>query len=1132
MENVQKRATPADPVKAFFEAVENGDTEKLRWLITEKLVDADQRIEDDITALHLAAFLGKDDCIKVLLELGADLNLHDKDDSTALFFAVNSGSLKIVKFLIENGGTNLITKIEKHDQTLLQTAVIQGHENIIKYLHEKDFTFNEKNKKDQNLAHLAAITGKAKTLELLISLANVDLEAKDKFGFKPIHHAAMNGNTNVIHILHKVNFDLNALDEATSTAAHVAARYGQHKVLILLARLGANLEFFGEGTSPNGVTIHGGSPLHEAAFHGHVISIQSLHAIGMIIDRKCKRNKTPFFVAVESIDEGKGDQSETIKKLKNFGANVQEICNVNGFLMNCVDIAAYKNNLKILNLLLDYGITPSLSSKSVQRLCNDLISLDFEKLYERYRGQLHSYPDRWIWDTTEGLSVARAATEVDLKRKHFKECNTFRDQEVSKLKATISIINKAKKTLNLKEKNRLKILSQNQINQIKDIDCNHIDEHVQNLQLLTTKFEKNQYIQKLEEKVKVEDDKFKKEFNALMTCDLDDPNCLIYKIENTVSSDNNSSTETENKVAQEDSKNFKHEEDKLYSSTYQHISSQQLTTHYSQKFGPLIHTTFSDFFQKHDVLNYFQHIYNERGNLDNVLRIMSDIPNSLKDKNPIIQEYYKYFNHYFAKQFMVAQVLGTGIVSFNSQAAGDIEGLSTAMSLAAQGLEKIAIAIPIPGVSAVASTISSAYIYHRDTQVLNSLRAFSEMFSFAGHEFEVVAAKLAELVCLHSDVDRINDFGTNSNSPSLAAPAKSRMPKFMRTKMNVVSTHASQAVASAKEYWADHADNERIKTLKDQFAKLKLFAQQNALIGIQIEETPAMLKALDDIHVIQSALLKCFNSSVSNNTEYVDLKNNTIDAKIEFLLNALKVEVSSSNISLVTPSVAPLSVLSPKPFLRVIRDADEEKANSSDEELNVAVSLSLVQSLHETTTHFSDAESDDGSTDSVSYSAYDGLRSISEGGSNQTANLSAPKPSHATLEDHQKMEAKMVEMNQQINEFKNKINQLSSQNPSWPKTTFINSAIIEEGNQLKEAVFKLRREQNELFGNHPRNIKIAQFLEDLLMVISPLLEQVPRLREELAETREDLQNQIDRNDLELQRIRAAQAKQKDNCAVM
>ena len=57
------------------------------------------------TALSWASYGGKTECVKLLIDAGADLNVRDKEGITALYLASYYGNTECVKLLRDAGAT-------------------------------------------------------------------------------------------------------------------------------------------------------------------------------------------------------------------------------------------------------------------------------------------------------------------------------------------------------------------------------------------------------------------------------------------------------------------------------------------------------------------------------------------------------------------------------------------------------------------------------------------------------------------------------------------------------------------------------------------------------------------------------------------------------------------------------------------------------------------------------------------------------------------------------------------------------------------------------------------------------------------------------------------------------------------
>jgi ankyrin repeat protein len=84
-------------VMTIFQAVEAGDTQRVRGLLEESPALANARDEQGATPLHIAALLGARDVAAILLDAGADVNALD-----GTFGATPAGWA--IEYLRERGG--------------------------------------------------------------------------------------------------------------------------------------------------------------------------------------------------------------------------------------------------------------------------------------------------------------------------------------------------------------------------------------------------------------------------------------------------------------------------------------------------------------------------------------------------------------------------------------------------------------------------------------------------------------------------------------------------------------------------------------------------------------------------------------------------------------------------------------------------------------------------------------------------------------------------------------------------------------------------------------------------------------------------------------------------------------------
>ena len=146
--------------------------------------------ENGYTFLHICCSLGFVSWVKVLIGLGADINLCDKKEGmTSAMFASLSGHLSILEILHHNHAN--FNKLSNSGNSCFHYASKSNHFDVVAYLYEIDDNYAcMKNKDDKLPLQLAAESGNTKITSLLLKNIGSKNEEVDCFGFYPIHWAA------------------------------------------------------------------------------------------------------------------------------------------------------------------------------------------------------------------------------------------------------------------------------------------------------------------------------------------------------------------------------------------------------------------------------------------------------------------------------------------------------------------------------------------------------------------------------------------------------------------------------------------------------------------------------------------------------------------------------------------------------------------------------------------------------------------------------------------------------------------------------------------------------------------------------------------------------------------------------
>jgi uncharacterized protein len=93
----------ADSLREVFDAIKMGDTDKVEALVDKVpgLVNAQNHVGQ--TPLHMAAYYGFEQIVRVLISRDAEVNLKDKKDFTPLRYALQRNKAGAAEILKNNG---------------------------------------------------------------------------------------------------------------------------------------------------------------------------------------------------------------------------------------------------------------------------------------------------------------------------------------------------------------------------------------------------------------------------------------------------------------------------------------------------------------------------------------------------------------------------------------------------------------------------------------------------------------------------------------------------------------------------------------------------------------------------------------------------------------------------------------------------------------------------------------------------------------------------------------------------------------------------------------------------------------------------------------------------------------------
>ena len=120
---------------ALREAVMTNKPDEIPRIVQEEGIEVSKMNKSGVPLIHEAAFEGRLECVRALLDCGAKIDTVDSEDWTALHAAVLGGHVELVRLLIHKGADLYAETIEKYIP--FHIAIEKGDEDMIALLVEK-----------------------------------------------------------------------------------------------------------------------------------------------------------------------------------------------------------------------------------------------------------------------------------------------------------------------------------------------------------------------------------------------------------------------------------------------------------------------------------------------------------------------------------------------------------------------------------------------------------------------------------------------------------------------------------------------------------------------------------------------------------------------------------------------------------------------------------------------------------------------------------------------------------------------------------------------------------------------------------------------------------------------------------
>ncbi|XP_015582166.1 ankyrin-1 [Ricinus communis] len=228
---------------ALHFAAREGKTEVCKYLLEDLKLDVDTKDDDGETPLIHAARQGHTATAMYLLEHGANPAVASDLGATALHHSAGIGNIELLRYLLSKG-------VEVDSQSDAGTPLIwaAGHAqpDALKVLLEHHANPNAETEDNITPLLSAVAAGSVACLESLVQAgANVNITAG---GATPLHIAADNGSSEILHCLLKAGTDPNVIDEDGQKPIQVAAARGNRAAVEILFPLTSKVDDIAEWT--------------------------------------------------------------------------------------------------------------------------------------------------------------------------------------------------------------------------------------------------------------------------------------------------------------------------------------------------------------------------------------------------------------------------------------------------------------------------------------------------------------------------------------------------------------------------------------------------------------------------------------------------------------------------------------------------------------------------------------------------------------------------------------------------------------------------------------------------------------------------------------------------------------------
>ncbi len=313
-----------------------GDAELVRVVLNAG-GNVNQKFDDGVSAIWVAAFNNNREMVQVLAAAGANINIKDNEGRTILMWAIENNRKELAQILLANGANANLLDDKK--RTALSIAIEKNNFAMVDLLLRYKAQVNLKDDNGNTPLLIATATGNLPMVQVLVN-GGATVNVEDKMGNTPLIIAIYKGYSDIVRFLIEQKADVNKANRDKRTPVHIAVMRGARDILELLIGKGAEIDKPDvTGATPliyakrdnrfdlvslflqRGAKINSREEMEElftyACQNGYDAIVEALIKRNVDVNRRFADGMTPLWLAVMN------GNSKVIKMLAQAGADIE-----------------------------------------------------------------------------------------------------------------------------------------------------------------------------------------------------------------------------------------------------------------------------------------------------------------------------------------------------------------------------------------------------------------------------------------------------------------------------------------------------------------------------------------------------------------------------------------------------------------------------------------------------------------------------------------------------------------------------------------------------------------------------------------------------------------------------------------